>query len=83
MTNKLIALMLVVSSVAFAQKSEPTKQSKPKTQVIEFNDGLSVDGDTLLPMHTYIEARNPPRFDCLIKVRGNFNDKLAASVYEM
>lgn len=82
MTNKLIALMLVVSSVAFAQKSEPMKQ-QPKPQEITF-DPSEIDGKNVGPTGSYTIVK--PRvdgFQLLIKVRTDFNDKLRNSVYEM
>lgn len=81
MTNKLIAFALVVSSVAFAQ-TEPPKQT-PKPQVVTFDTATNIGGETLSPLTSWTTVKDKVRFDSLIKMRTDFNDKLAASVYEM
>lgn len=81
MTNKLIALALVVSTVAFAQTEQP-KQT-PKPQNVNFAEGSDIDGTVVTPLTSYNLVKDKVRFDSLIKMRTDFNDKLAASVYEM
>lgn len=81
MTHKLIALVLVVSSVALAQ-TEPPKQV-PRPQEVTFEAG-EILGSGYLPTDSYVPVK--PKvggFKSLIKVRADFNDKLRNSVYEM
>ncbi len=73
-----IALLVTISSLAFAQTEQP-KQQTPKPQVVTFGDH-EVDGVRELPTNTYVLVHTKTKFDSLIKMRASFNDKLAASV---
>lgn len=77
--RKLTALVLVVSSLAFAQTEAP----KPKAQEVTFENGSDIDGRRQSPLNSYIVNQRKSVFKNLIKVRADFNDKLAASVHEM
>ncbi|PZR17453.1 MAG: hypothetical protein DI536_03785 [Archangium gephyra] len=81
MTNKCIALALVVSSVTFAQ-TEPPRQT-PRPQTVTFDTGSDIGGQRTSPLTSWTVVKDKVRFDSLIKMRTDFNDKLAASVYEM
>lgn len=74
-----IALLVTVSSLAFAQSEQPKQQPKPRVQNVTFGDH-DIDGERELPSHTYVNVKRKAKFDSLIKMRGNFNDKLASSV---
>ena len=73
-----IALLVTISSIAFAQTEQP-RQQKQKAQVVTFGDH-EVDGERELPSNTYVLVKTKRKFDLLIKMRANFNDKLANSV---
>jgi hypothetical protein len=82
--RKLIALTLVVSSLAFAQTEPPKSQTtKPKPQNIIFGEGSDIDGEFAVPMGELYTIPDKPKFSSLIKVRTSFNDKLMASVHEL
>lgn len=78
----LILALVTLSSFAFAQTQTAAKQ-QPKPQQVDFEPN-DVTGKQLLPTGSYIPVK--PRvggFKSLIQVRGDFNDKLAASVYDL
>jgi hypothetical protein len=89
MKRCLAVVVLVVSCSAFAQnqaasatqKAEAAKKA-PATQQVTFGDDL-IDGERLLPLGEIYTAPPASQFDCLIKVRTNFNDKLMQSVNEL
>ena len=74
-----IALLVAVSSLAFAQTEQPKRQLKPNAQQVTFGDH-DVDGRRELPSSTWVTVKNKRKFDSLIQMRANFNDKLANSV---
>jgi hypothetical protein len=78
--RKFFALMLVVPALVFAQTEQ--KSERTKTQTVIF-DGEDVLGSGAVPSDELVTVRPPARFDSLIKVRTNFNDKLLSSVHEM
>lgn len=68
-----------LASASFAQgKTEPT----PRPQNVEFTP-TEIGADREVPMGTYYGIPPKPKFDRMIRVRLNFNDKLAESVHEM
>jgi hypothetical protein len=89
MKRCLAVVVLVVSCSAFAQnqvvpttqKPEASKKA-PATQHVTFGDDL-IDGERFLPLGELYTAPPASQFDCLIKVRTNFNDKLLQSVNEL
>jgi hypothetical protein len=78
--RKLLALVLVVPALAFAQTEQ--KSERVKTQTLIF-DGEDVLGAGAVPSDEWVTVKHPAHFDSLIKVRTNFNDKLLSSVHEM
>ena len=74
-----ITLLVTLSSVAFAQTEPPKSQPNPKAQTVTF-DGTGINGERELPSNTYVSAKRKRKFDSLIQMRANFNDKLANSV---
>lgn len=80
--RKLTALLLVVSSLAFAQ-TEQQKSVKPKTQNIIFGEGTDITGEPEFPELTIYEVPTKKVFKSLIKERTNFNDKLMESVHQL
>ncbi len=79
----LILALVTLSSFAFAQTQQPAAKQPPKPQQVDFEPN-DVTGKQLLPTGSYIPVK--PRvggFKSLIQVRGDFNDKLAASVYDL
>lgn len=81
--RKLTALVLVVSSLAFAQTESAKPAQKPKPQNIIFGEGSDIDGEFAVPMGELYTIPDKPKFSSLIKVRTSFNDKLMASVHEL
>lgn len=82
--KRAIAVVLLLSFAAFAQtdskKSEP-KRSAP-VQKVDFT-GEVLTGETLTPLGEIYLAKPEVKFESLIRVRMNFNDKLRESVHEM
>ena len=74
-----IALLLVVSSLAFAQTEQPAKLRPPKTQNIDFT-GQQLTAERAMPTGSYGLSKRRSVFKSLIKERRDFNDKLANSV---
>jgi hypothetical protein len=68
--------LLLVAAPSFAQTSP-----KPKVQNVEFTP-TDIEAKPEMPLGGYYGPPVKPKFDCLIKVRVNFNDKLADSVHE-
>jgi hypothetical protein len=81
--RSILVAVLVVSSVSFAQTSAGTKEKRqPKTEII-FDTNDLIDGETAAPLGSYIDGRDTPQFESMIRVRKNFADKLRASVNEL
>lgn len=78
----LILALVTLSSFAFAQTQQPAAKQPPKPQQVDFSE-VQIGGSTVSPIETYVPARTPPKFGSFIKVRSSFNDKLAASVYDL
>ena len=77
----LLTSLLLFAVPALAQAE---KEAKPaKTQTITFDGNDLITGERETPFAQIFEARQPPRFKRLFKVRQNFDDKLAQSVHEM
>ena len=78
-----IAAVALVSSVSLAQQPERApKSQKPRIQNVEFT-ASEISADTAVPLGTIYLVPPKAKFDSLIRVRMNFNDKLAESVHEM
>ena len=79
MTRLMLAVMLVVSTGAWAQKA---KEKQPVSEVV-FGNGTEIGGErqgpAVLDIHTYRQRK----FSNLIKVRENFDDKIVKSVDQM
>ncbi|MDP1830363.1 MAG: hypothetical protein Q8L48_44285 [Archangium sp.] len=68
-----------LASASFAQgKNEP----RAKPQIVEFQPA-DVIGKGEVPVGAYYGIPPKPKFKRMIRVRLNFNDKLAESVHEM
>ena len=80
MHRLIVVSLLVVSTAGFAQTEK--KPERPKTQNMVF-DGDLISGDREVPLGEIYGHSKRPVFKSLIKVRLNFNDKLAGSVHEM
>lgn len=78
----LLAALVLVSQVSFAQTSAGTEKRQPKTE-IRFDENELIDGTTRGPDGQLIDAPPPIAFESLIRVRTNFADKLKASVSEL
>ncbi|MFO0599147.1 MAG: hypothetical protein U0228_27810 [Myxococcaceae bacterium] len=72
-----------MSFAAFAQ-TNPQKPAQPKQPVttMTFEEDL-VEGGRKTPLGDIYIVVEPARFQSLIKIRQNFNDKLRESVNEM
>lgn len=73
----LIVVFFLVASVALAQQPPP---SKPQT--VNFTP-TEVEAGRVIPLAQIYLAPTKKTFARMIKVRMNFNDKLAQSVHEM
>ncbi len=83
MRIRLIAAVLLVSSVSFAQTGAAQKQkTEPKTVLI-FEDGDAFTGEPDGPMVTEVEAAKKPAFSSLIRVRDSFKEKVMQSINEL
>jgi hypothetical protein len=71
----------LVASVSLAQQPQPAPQ-QPRPQKIDFNE-QEIGGGRSVPLGEIYFGSPKPKFRSLIKVRMNFNDKLAESVHEM
>lgn len=78
--RKLLALVLTVSAVSFAQ-TQP-QQPKEKVQVIDC-EGDDILGKSEVPLAEPTTVKRGARFGSIIKVRTDFKDKLLSSVHEM
>jgi hypothetical protein len=74
-----IALLVTISSLAFAQTEQPKQSVKPKVQNVDFTE-QKLEAGRATPLGSYETAKRRHIFDSLIKMRANFNDKLANSV---
>ncbi len=84
--KKFVLVALALSSavsVAQTVKQAPVREAKAKVTKVDFAEGDLIDGETLAPNGVVITEPVRPKYGSLIKVRDNFNDKLAASVSEM
>lgn len=81
--KKLVAVFAVLSLSAFAQAEQPRPSKKAPVQKVDFGDGDLIEGDLATGSLDTIYVRAPVKFDSLIKLRMNFNDKLRESVHEM
>lgn len=74
-----IALLVTLSSLAFAQTEPPKQQSKPKVQRVDFTE-QQLEVGRVSPLGSYSSSKRGHVFKSLIKERRDFNDKLANSV---
>ncbi len=79
--RKMWVVLAVLAAVpAFAQQD---KAKKPPVQHVIFGDGSDIEAGRDHPAVILIDPRTKATFSNLIKIRGDFNDKLMASVYEL
>ena len=72
--------LLLLASVSLAQ--QPAPAPKPRVQTVEFLPS-DIGGVRQTPLVEIYMSPLKKKFDCIIKVRMNFNDKLRESVHEM
>lgn len=77
--RSMIIACCVLGSASLAQQPEPTP--KPKAQNLEFT-GQEIEAGPLIPLADIYFGSPKPKFRSLIKLRMNFDDKLAESVHE-
>ena len=75
-----ITIACFVASAAIAQ--QPATNSAPKATSADFT-ATPITGERLIPLGEIYSPAPKAKFDSLIRVRMNMNDKLAASVHEM
>lgn len=83
-----LAVCGVSSTGALAQASQtqkPATRAAPaaRTQTVDFGEGDLINGDRASGQAELTTSTPKARFDSLIKVRSNFDDKLLSSVNEM
>lgn len=71
--------LLLLASISLAQQPAP---QKPRPQNIEFGES-DIDGKRATPLGDIYLPPLKKKFDSMIRVRMNFNDKLRESVHEM
>jgi hypothetical protein len=74
-------ILLFITSLSFAQESEPQIVYKSKTE-IDF-EGLEIDGDVVKPDGAIIQERGAAKFNPLIGLRTDFNYEMKASINEI
>lgn len=79
---RFVLVSLVFASVSLAQTNPPQKTVAPKPQNIIFGDDL-IEGGVDGPEGQVVYGKSKARFESMIKVRVNFDDKLRESVHEM
>ena len=78
-----VATLLLSTAVLAQVKETPAaKKAPPKSEII-FGEGSDIFGDRDVPEGLLVEATYRPVFSGLIKIRQDFNDKLADSVFEL
>ena len=81
--RSLTTVLCLVSAVSFAQQPESApKSQKPQVQKVDFT-ASEISADTAVPLGTIYLVPPKPKFGRMLKVRMNFDDKLAESVHEM
>lgn len=82
--KQLVAILTVLAVPALAQRQPQPHESAPpqKVQQVDFTGDL-IGGDREIPLGTIYAVPQRPTWKSLIKVRMNFDDKLAQSVHEM
>lgn len=73
---------LFVGSSAVAsegERVEPDQVAYQRKTVISFGE-VRLSGTIVGPAGSYVSSRRRTRFDCLIRIRGNFRPELEASV---
>ncbi len=80
--RKMWVVLAVLAAVpTFAQQDKTTR--KPPVKQIVFGEGADIEGGLDHPAVTLIDPRPKAVFPNLIRIRGDFNDKLMASVHEL
>ncbi len=81
-----LVVMLLVSAPVFAQPKpaeKPAPTQSPKAQNLIFGESDVIEGTLDGPDIGVTYGRPPPKFNPLIQVRMNFDDKLRDSVGKM
>lgn len=79
---RLLVASLLLSSFAFAQTSPEPAPKPSKVQKIEFEPD-EIAGGIVGPTGLVVVEPPPRKFNSLIRMRTDFNDKLRESVHEM
>ncbi len=85
MVRRLVVVLLLAAPV-FAQtkpKENPAPTQPPKAQNLIFGESDVIEGTLDQPDLGVTYGRPPPKFNSMIQVRMNFDDKLRDSVGKM
>ena len=80
---RVLAIACLVATTSLAQKTEPASPKPAPAQQVIFDGNDLIEGTLQHPLGTIYLVPPNRKFDCLIQVRMNFNDKLRESVHEM